>query len=131
MISFEIPGEPVGKARARVTKWGTYTPEKTENYEALIKYTYMKQCNTMYEGALKMMIHAYYLIPKSASKSKQAMMKSNEILPTKKPDADNVIKIICDALNKIAYKDDSQIVELVFSKEYSHEPKVKVYIDTV
>ena len=49
--------------------------------------------------------------------------------PTKKPDADNVVKIICDSLNKIAYYDDAQIVDVYFHKYYSENPRTLVVID--
>ena len=44
----------------------------------------------------------------------------------KKPDADNIAKIICDALNNVAYHDDTQVIELIVVKKYAREPKVKV-----
>ena len=50
------------------------------------------------------------------------------IKPTKKPDADNIVKIICDALNGVAYKDDTQVVELDFKKVYGEFEKVIVEI---
>lgn len=132
MISFEIPGPPQGKARARVTRWGTYTPDKTLNYEALVKQIYTYEAKgPIHEGPLKIHIHAYYEIPKSTSNKKQEAMLRGEILPTKKPDFDNIAKIICDALNKIAYHDDSQIVIASFQKKYSRVPRVEVILKEV
>ena len=54
------------------------------------------------------------------------MMADGKILPTKKPDVDNVVKSIFDGLNKVAFKDDTQIVELHCSKRYSYTPRVEV-----
>ncbi|WP_139353333.1 RusA family crossover junction endodeoxyribonuclease, partial [Clostridioides difficile] len=51
--------------------------------------------------------------------------------PNKKPDIDNVVKIIADSLNEIAYKDDTQIVEVVASKYYSDKPRVEVILEDV
>lgn len=52
-----------------------------------------------------------------------------EIMPTKKPDCDNVAKMICDALNGLAYKDDAQIVNLNVLKAYTSDvPFVAVTI---
>jgi Holliday junction resolvase RusA-like endonuclease len=53
------------------------------------------------------------------------------IRPTKKPDIDNVAKIILDSLNCICYKDDTQIVSLIVNKYYSQEPRVEVVIEGV
>lgn len=58
-------------------------------------------------------------------------MLSGDIRPTKKPDMDNVIKIIADSLNKIAYRDDTQIVDCQVRKFYSEKPRVEVMIQTI
>lgn len=55
-------------------------------------------------------------------------MISGALLPTKKPDLDNVAKIVCDALNGVAYKDDAQIVDLKVHKYFSETPEVVVVI---
>ena len=112
-MKFTIPGEPVGKARPRVTKWGAYTPEKTVNYENLVKVLYN---GPMHEGYVTMTVTAFYAIPKSASKKKAEQMHSGEIRPTKKPDVDNILKVIADSLNGIAYKDDAQIIKASVEK---------------
>lgn len=36
-----------------------------------------------------------------------------------KPDIDNIIKIVMDALNGYAYQDDTQVVQLDARKEYA------------
>lgn len=58
-------------------------------------------------------------------------MLANRIFPVKKPDCDNIAKIILDALNKIAYKDDSQVIELSVKKLYSEKAKVLVHIEEI
>ena len=55
-------------------------------------------------------------------------MLCGNIRPTKKPDCDNISKVICDALNGIAFHDDSMIVELAVEKFYSENPCVDVVI---
>ena len=132
MIKLVIPGEPVAKGRPRVTKWGTYTPEKTKNYETLVKELfYIKHGQTLLEGPLKMKVQAYFTIPKSTSKKKKELMKTGELRPTKKPDLDNILKIIGDALNEIAYQDDKQIISASIEKYYSEEPRVEIEIREV
>lgn len=78
------------------------------------------------EGAVRAEITAYYGIPKSASKRTRADMLSRYIRPAKKPDLDNVAKIVLDSLNGLAYKDDAAVVELVVEKFYSETPRVEV-----
>lgn len=130
MINITIPGEPVAKGRPRVTKAGiTYTPAKTQGYENLVKMCYMEQGNgKKLEGELQTAIRAYFQIPKSTSKKKAKLMEEGEIRPTKKPDADNIIKIVLDALNGLAYNDDSQIVSVRVEKFYSYKPRVEIAI---
>lgn len=131
-ITFSVLGEPVGKARQRVTRFGTYTPQATVLYENLIKTEYRRQCND-YRFAdklpLRMSVVAEYAIPASASKSKRAAMVKGELRPMKKPDWDNVGKVVSDALNKLAYRDDTQIVDCTVRKFYSDRPKITVKIE--
>lgn len=106
-----------------------YTPTKTANYETLVKFTYQQAGGTLFEGPVDMTIRAFYRIPKSASKKRAADMADGRIRPTTKPDADNVIKAIADALNGIAYKDDTQIVLVTAEKWYDNTPRVEVEIE--
>ena len=133
MIKLIIPGEPVAKGRPRLGRFGTYTPDKTVNYENFVKQMFVISRQAMIQGKpnLKAIIDCYFSIPKSTSKKKLPLMITNELRPTKKPDCDNVAKIILDALNKIGYADDSQIVELTVFKWYSLEPRVEVEISEI
>ena len=115
---FTILGEPAGKGRPRFSNAGgfvkTYTPEKTVSYENLVKLEYEQQCRNYRfpdDAQLDVRIVAYYEIPKSTSKKKAKLMEEGKIRPTKKPDFDNIGKIICDSLNQRAYRDDAQIVD--------------------
>lgn len=133
-IKFVVQGDPVAKGRPRFSRRGrfvqTYTPEKTKEYEILVQQNYTRQCNGEYAGDSPLIIEidAYFPIPKSASKIKRQRMLSNEIKKTSRPDVDNVGKTICDALNGLAWKDDSQIVEATIRKFYSDTPHVVVEI---
>ena len=125
-----IPGKPLGKQRARTLKSGrSYTPEQTVNYETLVKMCYVDQMGDNFgEQQLKMGVVAYYPIPQKTSKLKLAMMRTGELRPIVKPDADNVCKIVTDAISGIAYHDDKQIVTLVFDKYYGDIPRVELEI---
>ena len=133
MITITIPGIPVSKARPRLGKYGTYTPTKTVNYENLVQLCYMDQGEgKKLEGALQMVIDLYFPIPKSYSKKRVEAIKEMEELHTKKPDIDNCIKSITDALNQFAYDDDSQIVGITARKHYTtEEPRAVVTIAEV
>lgn len=115
-----IEGKIKGKARPRVTKSGiAFTPADTVNYENWVKINYKQQSGRYLEGSIRANITAYYKIPKSYSKKRVQAISNNLEYPTKKPDSDNVAKIILDSLNGIAYKDDSQIVQLMVLKRYT------------
>lgn len=135
-VKFFVPGSPQGKARPRVVRRKdgrsmTYTPDKTVKYEELVQRQYIAQSGG-YQFALDLplivRILAVFPIPKSTSKKRRQEMLEGAILPTKKPDADNIAKVICDALNGIAYGDDSHIVNLMINKEYGEVPGVRVSI---
>jgi Holliday junction resolvase RusA-like endonuclease len=131
MRSFTIPGEPVAKARPRVTSRGiAYTPAKTKNYETLVKELYWAQYagHEMLQGPLRLSVRAYFQIPKSMSRKRRIAMQEGKERPTKRPDVDNVIKAIADSLNGIAYGDDSQIVSATAEKFWG-TPRVEVEID--
>lgn len=128
-LRFTVPGEPRAKERPRVYNGHAFTPEKTKKYEAEVKfYYYQENGRARIDGEIEATINAYYKIPKSASKKKRQQMLSGEIRPTKKPDLDNVAKSILDALNGIAYHDDSAVVSLHIEKWWSDEPRVEVLL---
>ena len=130
-VQFTIAGEPKGKGRPRVTSYGTYTPKQTVVYENLVKTMYSVQCGVFKfpdDSQLDITVIAYYAIPKSVSKAKREAMLLGKIRPTKKPDWDNIGKIVADSLNQIAYKDDAQIVDAQVRKYYSDNPRVEVMI---
>ena len=128
-VSFTIPGTPIAKGRPKFASRGkyvqAYTPEKTLNYENLVKVSYP---GGKLSGAIEATIYLFFPIPKSTSKKKAEDMRNLRTLHTKKPDADNCIKAILDALNNIAYDDDSQIAMVRAYKFYSDEPKADVVL---
>lgn len=135
-VQFKIPGEPKGKGRPRFARRGpyvtTYTPLETASYEDMVRFEYRQAAgDTFFEGPVEMRILAAYKIPKNTSKKKRELMHAFKILPQKKPDADNVAKIIADSLNAVAYRDDTQITKLVVERIYADEPFVMVKLKGV
>lgn len=127
---FTVIGKPQGKGRPRFTRAGhTYTPSTTALYENDVRTAFFKAKGVIMEGEIRAVITAFYPIPKATSRKVKQDMLDNLIKPTKKPDCDNVAKIILDALNKIAYNDDSQVVELVVNKRYGEVAKVVVELE--
>lgn len=123
-----VPGEPVAKGRPRFAKRGafvtTYTPEKTRDYELKVSCEARRSMGnrTPIQGPVALKIELHMSIPKSWSQKKRLQAFSGAIRPTSKPDWENVCKALCDALNGIAWMDDSQVVEATVSKRYAEEP---------
>ena len=132
-ITFIIPGKPVAKGRPRFSTAGkfvkTYTPEQTARYENLVKLMYQERANGRRfedDEMISVVIEAHFEIPSSTSKKKKEAMLKDELRPITKCDLDNIMKIICDALNGVAYRDDSRIVAALLVKKYSENPCVIV-----
>ncbi len=133
IYEFEVPAKIVGKGRPRLNSYSgqVYTPTKTKDYESLVEQYFLlkyPRYKTM-EGRAKVSITACFEVPKSASKAMKEQMLDNRISPTKKPDIDNVVKIVLDSMNKFAFKDDTQITKIEVEKVYGAEEKLCVRIE--
>ena len=133
-LSFSVPGTPRGKGRPRFTiingHVSTYTPRETRDYEEYVRECFLLQCGQKtLTGPVSVCITACFEPPRSVSKKIRQGMLRGEIPHTRKPDLDNIGKAVLDALNKIAYKDDSQITKLKITKQYSETPEIKVEIE--
>lgn len=138
-IEFFIPGKPQGKARARtfynprLKRVQTITPDNTVLYENLIKMRFLEAVDSplpLFDAGIpvRLELTIMYGVPRSASKKASAEMLLGAVRPCKKPDADNVIKCVADALNGVAYKDDTQVCEVAARKLYSTIEGVRVHI---
>jgi len=99
-IKFTVPGEPRSKQRPRVTARGTYTPKETIEAEKLVRHYYAAANGPFFEHQLKIDINFY---------------NGNR----RRRDLDNMAKLVLDALNKVAFADDYQVVELNLAKFFS------------
>ena len=138
MIRFTIPGTPQGKGRAKATHipgLGTrmYTPAKTVAYEGLIAH--IAQAAMAGRAPLECPVHVELLIrcavPASWSMKKQRQALAGEIIPTIKPDADNILKAVCDACNGVVWRDDVQAADGCWRKRYHATPGVIVTIEPI
>ena len=133
IYEFEVPGKVIGKGRPRLNSYTgiVYTPTKTKDYETLIEQYFLLKYPKikMIDGRIKVSIIAYFSTPKATKKSDINEMLENNISPTKKPDIDNIVKVLLDSMNKFAFKDDNQITKLEVEKKYAQEDKVYVKIE--
>lgn len=134
-IELVVPGEPQGKLRAKAVRIGehvsTYTPDKTVKFETYIRELFAVKYPDFVpmEGALILKFIAWVSIPKSTSKKKKVLMQQGVIRPTKKPDIDNILKVILDALQSVAFRNDSQFVAGLPLKYYSERPRLEIRIE--
>lgn len=105
---FRVNGKVRGQSRPRHTRNGhTYKPHSDRVYEEEIKKAYINSGGINFaDKPIYVSITIHRALPKSAPK------KIKEQDDTMRPDIDNVIKICLDALNGIAYEDDSQVVQV-------------------
>jgi Holliday junction resolvase RusA-like endonuclease len=134
MIVFHVPGQPQGKGRPRVGsiagKARMFTPAKTVAYEGLIAHAAAAAMagRPLIEGPVKVLLRIECQVPASWSGKKQRMALAGEVMPTTKPDADNVLKAVCDGCNGVVWKDDVQAVDIGICKRYSATPQVRVQV---
>ena len=135
-MKFIVEGKPQGKARARtfynkrMGKMQSITPIQTKSYEDLIRWSY-KAAGGKYLGekTLQVNIQAFYPIPKAFSKVKTNDAINGDIRPTSKPDCDNIVKVVLDALNGVAYYDDKQVVAVSCNKYYGVRGYLQIAIE--
>lgn len=133
-VGFSVPGQPVAKGRPKFARQGgfvrAYTPEKTVNYETLVKIAAAEamEGDAPMKGPLTLDISLGVTIPKSTPKKDRARISTGYFLPVKKPDVDNVLKAISDAMNGIVYEDDAQLVDVRIRKRYSECPGAYVTV---
>jgi len=136
-LDFYVPGQPIAKGRPKFSTRGgfakAYTPAKTVNYENLVRYAAAEamQGAAPIPGPVHLWIHIGLQIPASWSKKRRGLAAEQMIAATKKPDADNVLKAVKDAINGVVFIDDAQVVSIGLLKEYSEIPGVKVRIRTL
>ncbi len=133
-VLFTVPGAPQGKGRARVGKVNgharMFTPAKTAAYEGLIALAAQAAMagRAPMAGPVSVGLHVRFPIPASWSQRKKADALRGALLPTGKPDLDNVLKAVGDACNGIVFRDDSAVVHATASKTYSDRPGLTVVV---
>ena len=132
MYEFEVEGKIVGKQRPRVNMYtgNVYTPNKTKDYEEWIKQSFFLKYPRyeVLENRVKIEIVAYLKIPQKTSKANTESMLNDEISPLKKPDIDNIGKVVLDALNDLVIKDDVQVSKISIEKKYGEQEKLYIKV---
>ncbi|GIO36233.1 hypothetical protein J41TS12_10940 [Paenibacillus antibioticophila] len=133
IVQFTIYGEPVAQGRPKFSTAGgfakAYDPAKSRDYKDYVRLAATEHAPKVpLEGPIGMVLTVYRSTPKSFSKRRAALAEAGEITPTTKPDVDNYLKGVKDALKGIIWRDDSQVVEVYARKRYSTRPRIEVKI---
>ena len=135
--SINIPGRAVPQARPRFARHGgrvvTYEPKQCAYYKELVQYCAVHQCgltydNTLYAGPVEIIVTERREPPSRWSKAKRLLAFAGEIMPIVKPDTDNILKIIKDALTGLMWIDDAQVVSDKVAKVYADAANVEVIV---
>ena len=134
MIQFSMPIAPVPKGRPRLSRFGTYTPIKTANFENAVRVFASQAMGSQkpIETALEAFLYFRVGVPQSYSKKRtEACLSGSERPVTRNGDLDNLAKGALDAFNGIIFKDDCQIVEMHLTKVYAQEAGIDVLIKEI
>ena len=120
----------IGKARPRMGRWGAYTPLKTKAAERAVSCLAARAMagRPPMDGPIRLTLKAVYAPPESWSKKKRAAAMGTP--KETKPDADNILKLVKDAMNKVVYVDDARVADLAFSKTYGEQDGFTVTVAT-
>lgn len=139
IVRFFVPGEPRGKGRHRTRiakgKGGKafvhqYAPAETVEYENLVRMAAREAMagNPLMLRPVRVDIDIQVSVPKSWSQKKQGRALVGQVMPTGKPDRDNVEKAILDGMNGIVFRDDAQACDGRIRKFYARTPGVRVFV---
>ena len=129
-VFIHVPYEPFPQGRPRVTRWGTYDPSKDKKnwFKTIAADEYFKQRKEPIKAPIEIEIIFVLPIPKSTSKKKAKQMIEGSIKHVKKPDLDNLSRLVTDGLTGIVYEDDRQIYKMVLSKKYGECPSTSIHV---
>lgn len=136
-IKLIVYGNPVAQGRPRFSRQGgfvkAYDPIKSKAYKALIRLELqpllLDPAFTPIDKACCLNLKVFRAVPKSFSKKKREEALLGYIRPTTKPDTDNYVKGVLDALNGTVLKDDSVVCEIFARKFYSERPRIEVVLE--
>lgn len=125
--SFYFDGHVMPMQRPRVTRSGmSYLPKETQKSKKEIANAFkeMYKDASPFTGPVSVEITIYRPMTKALAKKFDVATRHRRVLdvvtmsPATKPDIDNQVKTILDALEGMAYVNDSQVVDLVAHKRY-------------
>lgn len=132
-LTIVVPGVAQPKDRARGAGAGRpHTTQRTRSAEEWLRAYTMEQIGApCLTDALALVVSITLPVPPSWSAKRRSEALAGHAWPTGRPDADNYLKLVCDALNGVAWRDDSQIVDARVVKAYGAEPRTVIVISAI
>ncbi len=131
-LRFVIPGPPLSWARAGRRGARTFTPRPQRAQMEAAKWAALSAMGVhrklWWERACEVEVVAYFKPAKSWPKWQQAAAIEGTYPHTKKPDADNIVKLIKDALSGVVYRDDSLVVDQIGRKRFADDERTEVVV---
>lgn len=134
MIAFVVPGRPQPKERAAPDRFGNMrTQEATLRAERLVEELAVKAMKGLepLSGAVRLSVNIVFDYPAHWTVAQKREALAGIMPHVSTPDADNVLKMISDGMNGVAYYDDAQIAEIFVRKRYGQGSRVEVMVDTI
>lgn len=130
MITIIVPGTPVAQSRPRFARRGNfvtaYDAAPSKDYKSWVKSCAVDAMEKAGLSIIKRDVPLYLRVTISLPRPKTLAKKYTQ--PTKKPDCDNVLKGLQDAMESIVYEADQQIVAVTVRKQYAETPGVVIMI---
>lgn len=116
-------GDPVGQGRPRFVKatGRAFADKQTESVVGEWKHLWAKCGRVRLDGPLALTVVARFARPRSHYLGSGALTSAGQRIPRpgKRPDLSNIVKLVEDALNGLAYEDDAQIVDVRAAKVWT------------
>lgn len=135
--TFFIQTQPKGQARPRFARNGnivvTYDPKESKDYKADIKYQILQQNPQKMNGGIAMSVEFTLQRPKSHYTSKNVLKGTAPVWCTSKPDLDNLVKAVMDAITSLGkiWQDDKQVCSMYQGKKYGENPQIQISLQEV
>lgn len=129
-LTITVPGVAQPKDRARGHGAGRpHTTQRTRSAEEWLRAHAIEQIGQpCLEGALALAVAIVLPVPPSWPAKRRSEALAGAAWPIGRPDADNYLKLVCDALNGVAWRDDCQVVQASVAKRYGAEPMTTLVI---
>lgn len=130
MFIFELSGDPKPQKQTQFSRHHSWDPSAKVKSFIQWQAKYYAPENPLL-CPIQMDLTFYFKVPKSTSGTKRRQMLNHVIHHIKRPDIDNCAYLVTNALKKIFYEDDSQIIDLYLHKRYGETPKTVVKITPI